>query len=100
MSEGYTQVAVVQYRHCTTSCHDYRVCCEFQQSVAVGMITRTEMGGGHTTKHYRNTVWMMCVYVALSQVNTVWPLLPCGLWPALHILTEAPESGRDSIMSH
>ena len=51
MSEGYTQVAVVQYRHCTTSCHDYRVCCEFQQSVAVvGMITRTEMGGGAYNK--------------------------------------------------
>ncbi len=47
MSEGYTQVAVVQYRHCTTSCHDYRVCCEFfKQSVAVVGGHADRNGGG------------------------------------------------------
>jgi hypothetical protein len=29
MSEGYTQEAVVQYRHWTTSCDDYRWCLNF-----------------------------------------------------------------------
>ena len=61
MSGGYTQVAVVHYRRCTTSCDDYSGCaCEFQQShVEFKLSCRhavTDGKGGYTTKYYRNTV--------------------------------------------
>ena len=89
MSEGYTQEAVVQYRHWTTSCDDYRWCLNFNSRM---WSCRQEWGGAYN-KMLQEYGMMTCVCDTATGKHG----LPCGLWPALHIPTE---SGRDSIMSH